>query len=69
MWIQDRNTNHVLGEAVGGGQGILRIKGPMRAELRRPISLRMPSSKGFILSKAQLLNILHLKSSSAHSLM
>jgi hypothetical protein len=64
MWIQDQNTNHVLGEAVGGGQGILRIKGP-----RRPISLRMPSSKGFILSKAQLLNILHLKSSSAHSLM
>jgi hypothetical protein len=37
MWIQGRNTSHVLGEAIGGGQGILRIRGPREESRGDPL--------------------------------
>jgi hypothetical protein len=48
------------------GAGILRIRGLAQGvEPRQPIILRMPSPKGITTRKAQLLNILNLKSSSS----
>ncbi len=48
------------------GVGILRIRELAQSvEPRQPIILRMPSPKGITTRKAQLLNILNLKSSSS----
>jgi len=53
----------VLGEALGGGHS--QNKGLSEAEPRLPLILRVASPKGFTVRKAQLLNILNLKSSSS----
>ncbi len=52
----------MLGEALGGGHS--QNKGLSEAEPRLPLILRMPFPTGFTVRKAQLLNILNLKSSS-----
>jgi len=57
-----RWRGYVLGKALGGGHS--QNKGPHMTQ-RRPLILRMPSPEDLTVCKAQLLNILNMKSSSA----